>query len=176
VNQVWVLAQIHIGRPFAIYSELNDSNIMRYKIPNCFSAFAKEIATAIKAEYTIHVADENERIILLNPPIKEKMANQLTIEAINVSDTEIKSNIEKVLNAKDNKNELINIRDRLSCKITNPLNTNNNTSDVSLSNNSSTLYRTKTPQAAELGKPTKEAIHTNEINEINYYYYDFNYQ
>nr|AIA17656.1 Unknown Function [uncultured bacterium] len=104
VNQVWMLAQIHIKRGFAICSNVNLKNVMRYESFDRFSAFAKEIATAIKAGYTIYISDDitDGKKIFLNPPKKDNMANKFTFEAIHVSDDEIKLNIETVHKAEKN--------------------------------------------------------------------------
>jgi len=83
VNQVWLLAQLHHARPFVIYSELNDQNKMRRNQPTVYSAFTKEVSTAIKAGYTISITDNNR--IQLNSDSDKPIQQQLTIDDIQVN-------------------------------------------------------------------------------------------
>lgn len=98
VNQVWVLAQVHHARPFVIYSELNDKNKMRRNQPTVYSAFTKEVSTAIKAGYTISITDNNR--IQLNPDSDKPIQQQLTIDDIQVNANDNNLAVKKVTDAK----------------------------------------------------------------------------
>lgn len=56
-NQAWLLAQIHKGRRFALFSPPSNNNVYRIinhqKHKDDYSAFAREIAAVMKAGYTL---------------------------------------------------------------------------------------------------------------------------
>lgn len=65
-NAVWMLANIHKGRAFVIISPLHDKYLHRVYSTASTSAFAREIAAAMQAGYTVSVL--NDRYLKLTPP------------------------------------------------------------------------------------------------------------
>ena len=93
VNQVWVLAQIHKGRSFELLSLLTPQYIKRQFQPNVYSAFAKEVATAIKANYQISIASICKVQLQPSDPIQAK---QLLASDLNLTDSEIQRAVDSV--------------------------------------------------------------------------------
>jgi hypothetical protein len=90
VNQAWLLGQIHFARAFVILSPLNSRYVMRKYHPDVFSALAKEVATVIKAGYTVRVTEDAE--VMLEPSLSAYQ-NNMTIFDLDLSEEEIKSAI-----------------------------------------------------------------------------------
>lgn len=105
VNTTWLLANLHHHRSFVIYSELSPAYVKRKDFPSVYSAFAKEVGTAIKAGYTISFTEEGR--VQLNPS-QHKSTEQLGIKDIIASDTEIQAAIDQVNDAKKIHQEAIN--------------------------------------------------------------------
>lgn len=81
VNQVWMLAQFHQGRSFVLYSELSPQYIKATSKPHNYSALAKEVATAIKAGYTISITQEGlARFKPSNDQVKKLRIVDVTVD------------------------------------------------------------------------------------------------
>lgn len=93
VNQVWLLAQIHVRRSFVILSDLTPNYIKRTEDPSAYSAFAREAASLIKIGYSIGLAKDGKHVQLSPPAI---IAKRLTLADITPSDTEIEPSIELI--------------------------------------------------------------------------------
>lgn len=96
-NQVWVLAQIHKGRAFTMLSELSPQYVMRGNYPGVFSAFAKEVAMAIKAGYEVSINAAHQ--IQLNPD-KYTDAAKFRFDELTPTEQEIKSAVKIIDDSK----------------------------------------------------------------------------
>jgi hypothetical protein len=101
VNTAWVLAQLHRARGFTLLSNLSGSNIMRtHRAKQCvdYSAFTREVAAAMKANYTITELEYryNDIIISLTPPTDVAELQRLNINKIIPNDTECQTAVEWV--------------------------------------------------------------------------------
>lgn len=151
VNKVWLLAQIHKGRPFTIHSELKDKYIRRELNQNCYSAFAKEIATAMKAGYIIH-----DNIL---KPFDNDAGKQLTANDIDPSDNET---IQSILCVKESHF----LKFPLNFKKMHTINLANNIIDYS---NKAHVFKDKIPFLKDLISKILDKIfqNTDENNKIN---------
>lgn len=98
-NAVWMLANIHKGRAFVIISPLHDKYLHRVYSTASTSAFAREIAAAMQAGYTVSVL--NDRYLKLTPPaagahLKVKMSD------MKLSHAEVRLFYQKSQTIKDN--------------------------------------------------------------------------
>ncbi|OGT36919.1 MAG: hypothetical protein A3F11_09070 [Gammaproteobacteria bacterium RIFCSPHIGHO2_12_FULL_37_14] len=106
-NLCWVLAQIHVNRPFVILSEISQWNVYHHlplhssHSPAC-STFAKEIAAAYKAGYRVNCierttqADGSEHFEIMLKSIQPNL-NQLTITDIDPTEQDVQLSIEHII-------------------------------------------------------------------------------
>jgi len=103
INLIWVLAQIHIGRPFMLFSDLTQAHIMR-SAPreNEFSAYAREIAALYKTKSYQFTTIDHHGHLLLRPTIDKTAAQALGYEDIYPEDKDIPSVINNLEHEKRN--------------------------------------------------------------------------
>lgn len=91
VNQVWCLAQIHMGRKFVIFSSTTDENLFHknhsYQNPRGYSAFAREIAVAVHAGYLVRL-NTTDHTVELVPPTNCKLTH-VKLHDLNLSERDI---------------------------------------------------------------------------------------
>lgn len=82
-NLVWMLAQIHKGRAFAVLSDITKENLKSKSKWFARSAFAKEITAALLAGYVATPAHDDS--IALSPP-DQAIASAITIADLQMED------------------------------------------------------------------------------------------
>lgn len=91
INQAWVLAQIHKGRRFILFSPVTDDTVFRQpshqKRANDYSAFAREIAALMKAGYHLFANDSYQ---LELRPSQQMDLTSITFDDISADDDEVK--------------------------------------------------------------------------------------
>lgn len=73
INFAWMKANIDLRRSFIILSELTNRNCGHAHNQHQASAFAREIAMALKADYRLELKSNNELVLV--PPAKRDLAN-----------------------------------------------------------------------------------------------------
>jgi hypothetical protein len=81
LNSVWMLAHIHRQSEFMVMSPVTSSNVMRSCEPHRYSAFAREITTAMLAGYQVtKITYQHQRqITYLSPSKSQQEASAMTI-------------------------------------------------------------------------------------------------
>lgn len=96
MNSVWMLAHLHKRNKFHIISQVNQKNLMRSNNKAKYSAFAKELATAMNAGYIVtKVTIRFSRItIVLSPTRSRDGALSLSLKDCAASDESCRKGIE----------------------------------------------------------------------------------
>jgi len=86
-NQIWLLANMHAGNEFIVFSAVSDEHLL---VPNSnnHSAFAKEIACVMKVGYA--PTKLNDGTLILMPPHQAQLV-KLKIADVKVTNDEIKN-------------------------------------------------------------------------------------
>lgn len=90
-NAVWMLANIHKGRAFTVISAVNESNMTRESRKDA-SAFAKEIAAVVQANYTPEYSHNS----LMLTPYGTAAKSQVKLNHMKLSDAKVFTLYKKV--------------------------------------------------------------------------------